>query len=129
MAGGVDGGGAADPRPEVGDDLDLRAPPVSGWPKKKRREGCVGPAGKADWAGWATSARKRGREGWQPREFAGCGEEEGKGVGPAGGKGREEREKGFLFLTLFKSIFFQTLKLQSNKKPCIRIMMRNHLLF
>jgi hypothetical protein len=50
--------------------------------------------------------RKRGREGRRTREFAGCGEE-GEGVGPAGGKGREEREKGFLFLTLFKFIFFK----------------------
>jgi hypothetical protein len=51
-AGGHDGGGA-DPRPEVGDDPDLWAPPVSGWPKKKRRRGAVGPAGKCCWAAWA----------------------------------------------------------------------------
>jgi hypothetical protein len=41
-AGGLDGG-AADPRPEVGDDPDLRAPPVGGWSKKERREAAVGP--------------------------------------------------------------------------------------
>jgi hypothetical protein len=35
----------------------------------------------------------RGEKRPTTSEFAGCEEEEGKGVGSAGGKGREEREK------------------------------------
>jgi hypothetical protein len=40
-------------------------------------------------------------------------------VGRKGGKGKGERF-GFFFLIFFK-IIFQTFKLHSNKKPCIRI--------
>jgi hypothetical protein len=44
-------------------------------------------------------------------------------------RGEGEKEKGFsLFFKLFSN-HFQTFKLQSNKKPCIRIMMHKHLLF
>jgi hypothetical protein len=54
----------------------------------------------------------------------------GKRDGPTGGKEREERGKGFSFSFkfLFKFIF-QTFKLQTNRNPCIRIMMHKHLLF
>jgi hypothetical protein len=43
-------------------------------------------------------------------------------------RGRKEKKKVFFFKTLFK-IVFQTFKLQSNRNPCIRIMMHKHLLF
>jgi hypothetical protein len=56
---------------------------------------------------------KKGREGW-----AGCGKE------------REERGKVFLFLfKFFFKFVFQTFKLQTNRNPCIQIMMHKHLLF
>jgi hypothetical protein len=41
-------------------------------------------------------------------------------------KGREERGLGVFLLNFH---FFQTFKLHSNKKPCIRIMIHKHLLF
>jgi hypothetical protein len=77
------------------------------------------------------SARAREKE-----KAAGLGLVHGlkKNVGPAGKKREGEGEggrKGFLFFLLkflFKFIF-QTFKLQSNKNPCIRIMMHKHLLF
>jgi hypothetical protein len=51
----------------------------------------------------------------------------------AGWKRRERGEgvKAFSFFkkNLFKFVFFQTFKLQSNRNPCIRIMMHKHLLF
>jgi hypothetical protein len=43
-------------------------------------------------------------------------------------KGRGERGFGVFFLNSFQ-IHFQTFKLYSNKKPCIRIMIHKHLLF
>jgi hypothetical protein len=43
-------------------------------------------------------------------------------------KGKGERGVGFFKKILFKLIF-QTFKLHSNKKSCIRIMMHTHLLF
>jgi hypothetical protein len=39
----------------------------------------------------------RGRKRPTTWEFAGCGEEEGKGVGPAGGKEGGEEERDFFF--------------------------------
>jgi hypothetical protein len=42
------GGGAADLRPEVEDDPDLRAPPVSGWPKKKKGKVAVWAGGREE---------------------------------------------------------------------------------
>jgi hypothetical protein len=95
--------------------------------------------GKACWAGGAAmlgqlgSAYARGGEtGRRPGLFTGLKKkkERGKGDGPDGGKEREERGKGFSFSFkfLFKFIF-QTFKLQSNRNPCIRIMMHKHLLF
>jgi hypothetical protein len=82
---------AANLRPEVGDDLDLRAPPVGGWPKKKRREGCVGPAEEEE-LGWP-AARVREADG--PSCLAGCGKR--KGESWAGWRKKEEgqREKVF----------------------------------
>jgi hypothetical protein len=48
--------------------------------------------------------------------------------------GRLRRKKrgegeGFPFLKILFNFIFQTFKLQSNKNPCIRIMMHKHLLF
>jgi hypothetical protein len=63
----------------------------------------------------------------------GCGlrekEKEKVGRGEMGRKREGERGVRFCgFLFKFFS-FFQTFKLHSNKKPCIRIMMHKHLLF
>jgi hypothetical protein len=49
-------------------------------------------------------------------------------LGRKGTKERGERFRDFSFKILFKFIF-QTFKLHSNKKPCIRIMVHKHLLF
>jgi hypothetical protein len=70
-------------------------------------------------------ARTRGRKrpAAQASSWAAGKEEKekraGGGVGRKGGKGKGERF-GFFFLNFFK-IIFQTFKLHSNKKPCIRI--------
>jgi hypothetical protein len=58
---------------------------------------------------------------------------EEKKNGPGKWAAREGRERGegkriFLKKNSFQ-IDFQTFKLQSNKKPCIRIIMHKHLLF
>jgi hypothetical protein len=50
----------------------------------------------------------------------------------AGGRKEKEREREKEFPFSFKISFqfiFQTFKLQSNKNPCIRIMMHKHSLF
>jgi hypothetical protein len=91
-----------------------------------RRSSEAGPA----WAG----LRAREKTGRRPGIVHGLKEKEkerrGKRDGSAGGKEREERgeEFSFSFKFLFKFIF-QTFKLQSNRNPCIRIMMHKHLLF
>jgi hypothetical protein len=117
-------GGAAIPWLEVGGAPDrgvhLSAPGIK---RKGRRRG-VGPAGRA---GWAAAGWKRRPAAW---ELRGLKKERGKGIGPAGKKGREGKERffSFSFKFLFKFVF-QTFKLQSNRNPCIRIMMHIHLLF
>jgi hypothetical protein len=71
-----------------------------------------------------------GETGRRPGWFTGLKrKKEGKEMGRMEEK-REERGKGFSFSFkfLFKFIF-QTFKLQSNRNPCIRIMMHKHLLF
>jgi hypothetical protein len=74
------------------------------------------------WVGLHARAGERGR---RPRPVRGLREKKkkksgpGGGVGRKGGKGKGERF-GFFFLNFFK-IIFQTFKLHSNKKPCIRI--------
>jgi hypothetical protein len=51
-------------------------------------------------------------------------------IGPAGIEGREKRERGFsLFFKLFSNSFFKLSNFNQTRKPCIRIMMHNHLLF
>jgi hypothetical protein len=45
----------------------------------------------------------------------------------AGKKGRGGKGNGF-FVKLFFKFIFQSFKIHSNRKPCIRIMMHNHLL-
>jgi hypothetical protein len=80
---------------------------------------------------WAAGARARERKADGPGWFAGCGEKEREGwAGWAAGKRERGKGKRFSFLKkiLFKFIF-QTFKLHSNKKPCIRIIMHKHLLF
>jgi hypothetical protein len=121
-------GGARLTRLEVGERPDGRAPPVSDRRKKKREEAVLGRRGRV--AGpLGPSARAREKE---KAAGLGCLRAEGM-LGRREKRKREgEREgKGFLFFLLkflFKFIF-QTFKLQSNKNPCIRIMMHKHLLF
>jgi hypothetical protein len=74
-------GGAADPRPEVGDDPDLWAPPVGGWPKKKRREGGVRPAEEEELGRPAVRAREANGPSWLAAAERGR-----ERVGPARGK-------------------------------------------
>jgi hypothetical protein len=108
-------------RSKVGERPDGRAPPVGLWRKKKR-------GGSGSWAGgrgglgrWADCARAK-------KKAAGlvvCGLKEMVGrQGEKRGRGR----KFFLFLFFFQ-IRFQTFKLQTNRNPCIQIMMHKHLLF
>jgi hypothetical protein len=121
-ANGLDGGGGGgvDPRPEVGDDPDLRAPPVGERCKKKRRGARDGPAGRQAGPGgpaYACALRKR-----RPAAWAGLWAEEekkkkrrGEPAGSQGKKGEGGREKDFLFLKILFKFIFQTFKLQSNK--------------
>jgi hypothetical protein len=80
---------------------------------------------------WAAGSRARERKAGGSGWFAGCGEKEREGwVGWAARKrGEGEREKVFLFKKILFKFIFQTFKLHSNKKPCIRIIMHKHLLF
>jgi hypothetical protein len=58
--------------------------------------------------------------------------EKQKGEGKEMGRLEEKREwrgKNDFLLKLFSNHFFQNVKIHSNKKPCIQIMMHNHLLF
>jgi hypothetical protein len=58
--------------------------------------------------------------------------EKQKGEGKEMGRLEEKRErngKNDFLLKLFSNHFFQNFKIHSNKKPCIQIMMHNHLLF
>jgi hypothetical protein len=87
----------------------------------RRRGSVTGPACCAcarepDGPSWLAGYEKREGESWASWS------------GPQEGKGREEREKDLFFKKLFSN-HFQTFKLRSNKKPCIRIMMHKHLLF
>jgi hypothetical protein len=121
MAGGLDGGRLTR-RLEVGGEPDGRAPPVGVWRKKKRRGGAVGPAGE-DVAGPRGKRRSAARVGLRAKR-----KERGRRMGRLGRreKGRGgKREKVFSFFNSFQIV----LKLQSNKKPCIRIMMHKNLLF
>jgi hypothetical protein len=115
-AGGLDGG-AADPRLEVGERPDARAPPVSDRPQKKKGGGVLGRRGCEAGPAWADGARagkkkKAAGLGWMRAE---------RNAGPAGkekrGRGRE-KDFSLFFKFLFKFIF-QTFKLQSNRNPCI----------
>jgi hypothetical protein len=95
--------------------------------KKKRRGRGAGPAEERK---WASLGRLCAREEKKASSLGARGLNEkrkgkGKGVGPARKEGREERGFSF-FLNTFQIHFF---KLQSNKKPCIRNMMHNHILF
>jgi hypothetical protein len=110
-------------RLKVGDGPDSRVPPVSVRRKKKRRGGSAGPAGLWSWAAGplrAQGKRKRKRPAgldWMRAERI---------------EEREREKKGFSFFSFkffFSNSFFQTFKLQSNKNPCIQIMMHKHLLF
>jgi hypothetical protein len=112
-------------RSKVGERPDGRAPPVGVWHEKEKGGSTLGQLGPAYTRGrkrptaWDGSRAERKRKG------------RGKRNGPAGEKEREEREKVFpffLFIFFFKFVF-QTLKLQSNRNPCIRDMMHKHLLF
>jgi hypothetical protein len=76
-------------------------------------------------AGLACCACAREADG--PSWLAGCGKREGESWAGGVGRKREKRER-ISFFKLFSN-HFQTFKHQSNKKPCIRIMMHNHLLF
>jgi hypothetical protein len=70
---------------------------------------------------WAVEgAREKGRKACRPGILRAGLEEKGE----RGGEGR------VLFCFFFKSFkfIFQTFKLQSNKNPCIQIMMHKHLL-
>jgi hypothetical protein len=95
--------------------------------KKKRRKGGSRAGGGGEELGRCGSActHAREKEAGGPGQFVGCGKRRkrkagrGGGVGRKGGKGKGERF-GFFFLNFFK-IIFQTFKLHSNKKPCIRI--------
>jgi hypothetical protein len=76
--------------------------------------------------------RRRAREEKEKASGLGCLRAEGmlgrrekrKREGEGEGKGISFFKKKF-----FSNSFFQTFKLQSNKNPCIRIMMHKHLLF
>jgi hypothetical protein len=110
----------------VGEGPDGRAPPVSLRCKKKRERGRC-------WAGGVAELGQLGRRAREERKrkglWPGCLRAE---VGPAGEmRERERGRKGipFSFLKFLFKFIFQTFKLQSNKNPCIRIMMHKHLLF
>jgi hypothetical protein len=73
---------------------------------KRKGEGVRWAGGEAE-MGHLGPACARGKKRPTTWEFAGCEEEEGKGVGSAGGKGREEREKEIsLFFKLFSNLVF-----------------------
>jgi hypothetical protein len=73
-------------------------------------------SGWAGWAGLLAGKKKKGPVGQKRAEMKKGGEREGEG-----------EERVLFFLNSFKFIF-QTFKLQSNKNPCIQIMMHKHLL-
>jgi hypothetical protein len=86
------------------------AGPTCQWLGRKRKEGCgAGPAEGEDGPVWAACARRK--EGRRPERVCGLKEKgKGMGVGPAGRKWREERERGFSFFNSFQIRFsnFQT---------------------
>jgi hypothetical protein len=79
------------------------------------------------WAGLRARGRNRPttwmvhgpkeKERERKKRWAGCGKE------------RKERGEEFSFFKFLFKFIFQTFKLQTNRNPCIRIMMRKHLLF
>jgi hypothetical protein len=104
---------------------------------KRKGRGCgMGRRGSAGWAAWAGHVRALAleeKEGRCPGWFAGRGkrerERERGPTGPKREKGGGERGEGFSFFKILFKFIFQTFKLHSNKKSCIRIMMHKHLLF
>jgi hypothetical protein len=94
--------------------------------KRKGGGGRAGPAG-CEVGPLGPSARARKEK--EKASGLGCLRAE---IGPAGEmRERERGRKGFPFsFSKFRfKYIFQTFKLQTNKNPCIRIMMHKHLLF
>jgi hypothetical protein len=86
-----------------------------------RRSSDAGPLGPA----YARGEEKEKKE--RPLAWDACGPKEM--LGQRERKEREREEKRISFFKFLFKFIFQTFKLQSNKNPCIRIMMHKHLLF
>jgi hypothetical protein len=119
-------GGRLTRRSKVGERPDGRAPPVGLWRKKKRGKALCWAGGGDGLGRCGLTARARGKKRKRPLARGVGGLKEG-----AGRLERKERERERVFSFSFKFLFkfiFQTFKLQSNRNPCIRIMMHKHLL-
>jgi hypothetical protein len=82
-----------------------------------RRNSDAGPA----WADCARAKKKKKAAGLVVCGLKGM-------LGRRGEKRGRGRRFSFFFLIFFKFVF-QTFKLQTNRNPCIQIMMHKHLLF
>jgi hypothetical protein len=112
-------------------ELLTAGPHLSASGTKKKRGERVGPAGEAELGqlGPAYACGRKRPTAWDCSRAERKRKGRGKRNGPAREKEREEREKVFSFFKILFKFVFQTFKFQSNRNPCIRIMMHKHLLF